>query len=158
MPLIIRPSTSGDKDWIISSHGKEYFRDYGFSRDFEIDIANKFSNLRKYGVDYCLWVASYDGNRAGSIAVSKQNEGTGFVNFLLVLKKFRKRGFSKELIKTVIEHSRKQRYELLRLETYSCLVDARELYKKIGFYLTESNKDMKKYGQVFDQEFWELKL
>ncbi|RJQ61797.1 MAG: GNAT family N-acetyltransferase [Desulfobacteraceae bacterium] len=74
------------------------------------------------------------------------------------IKKFRRRGISKELMRTVIHHARNQAYQSLRLETYSCLTNAREFYKRIGFQLKVSNKDVKKYGQVFDQEFWELKL
>lgn len=156
--MTIKPSIPGDADWVISIHGTEYSRDYEFSKAFEIDIAAKYSSLRDNADDFYLWIARINGERVGSIAVSKLNENIGFVNFLLVVKEFRKRGIAKELMVTAVHHARKQGYKLLRLETYSCLTDARELYSKTGFQLKESNKGVKKYGQVFDQEFWELDL
>ena len=47
---------------------------------------------------------------------------------------------------------------MLSLETCSCLKGTRKLYRDFGFTPIIVTKDMEKYGQVFDQEFWELKL
>jgi len=85
MSLTIKSSIPGDVDWVISIHGTEYFRDYKFSEEFEIDIATKYSNLRSNAEDFFLWIARLDGERAGSIAVSKLNDSAGFLNFLLVI-------------------------------------------------------------------------
>ncbi|MCY1443286.1 hypothetical protein D9M71_596910 [compost metagenome] len=49
-------------------------------------------------------------------------------------------------------------FQEVRLETYSCLVDARTLYGRLNFRMTEVVHGQKAYGKSFDQEFWSLKL
>ena len=46
----------------------------------------------------------------------------------------------------------------VRLETYSCLVGARALYAAMGFRLAAPATPLERYGQRFEQEFWELDL
>ncbi len=58
----------------------------------------------------------------------------------------------------VIHHSQEFNIRSIRLETYSCLKDARDLYKKYGFEPYDIRSNLEKYGQSFDQEFWEKKL
>ena len=157
--IIFRHQIPGDYGWIISKHGNIYAREFQFDQQFEIDIARKIITLID-NPEACfkLWIAEVDGKRAGSMAVSKLTEDTAFANFVLVLDRFRGMGIAKTLMNKIIEHSTHSGFKTLRLETYSCLRAARELYKRMGFNMTESTKNVQKYGQRFDQEFWELNL
>lgn len=159
MKIVVRPPIPGDIGWLISSHGSVYADQYSFNADFELDIAKKVVEFLDAPKAFDrLSIAEIKGRRAGSIAVSLRPEKVAFLNFLLVMPDYRRRGVATTLMDTVIGHSRDHGARLLRLETYSCLEDARRMYMKYGFELCESSKNIGLYGQVFDQEFWELKL
>ncbi len=91
----------------------------------------------------------------GSIAVSLRLEHTAFINFLLVVHEHQGRGIARRMMDETIAYSKDHGLKRIRLETYSCLTAARELYRKFGFKLYQTNKDLHKYSQTFDQEFWE---
>lgn len=159
MEIILKEVKPGDMGWVIAKHGEIYFDEFQFDSNFEVDIANKMIALwDKSDAFYKLWIAEINGERAGSIAVSKKSDEVAFVNFLLVLREFRGKGVAKALMNKAIAQSVAHKYKILRLETYSCLKNARKFYKKTGFCLSGPARTMKKYSQSFDQEFWELKL
>lgn len=159
MDVYFKNPTEGDIDWLISVHGSTYARQFGFDAQFEIDIARKVASFNEKIDDFKRILLAYvDNERAGSVAVSRESEKVAFINFLLVLDRFRGQGIAKQLIDRVIVHARENRCEMIRLETYSLLTAAREVYRNYGFKLVELNAGVKKYGRVFDQEFWELVL
>ncbi|NEQ53311.1 MAG: GNAT family N-acetyltransferase [Leptolyngbya sp. SIO3F4] len=159
MKIAFSKPNPGDLGWVISMHGKIYSQDFKFNPQFEIDIARKLVSFFDKSNDFNLFLISLvDGNRAGSIAISKESQKIAFVNFVLVTHKFRGQGIAKRMMREVINHAQHQHVSKLRLETYSCLKNARKLYKDLGFYCIRSNKNLQKYGQFFDQEFWELDL
>jgi len=159
MNIQFREPNSGDIGWIISMYGKVYAEEFGFDRQFELDIARKVVSFLENPSNFnLLLVAEIGGERAGSMAVSKSAEQVAFVNFVLVLKQFRGHGIAEKLVGHVIQRSRAAELKILRLETYSCLTSARKLYHKLGFSLVETKQNYCKYGQVFDREFWELNL
>lgn len=159
MKKIIRDSRPGDLGWVISLHGEVYTDEFQFDADFELDIAKKIIALHENSDPFLkLWIAEVNSIRAGSIAVSRLTSETAFINFLLVLPAFRGQGIARILMHQVIDHSRVHGIARLRLETYSCLKEAREFYTKIGFDRVETKKCTEKYGHCFDQEFWETQL
>ena len=159
MSIILSPPEPGDMGWIISKHGEIYAREFGIGEPFELDIAAKVTAFyQKKDFFRHLFIARVGGKRAGSIAVSTLSRTTGFINFLLVVPKFRNQGLAQHLISHVIEISRAQGLGRLRLETYGCLVGARRLYAKNGFKILETQSDFNAYGQNFDREFWECAI
>lgn len=159
MEIFLREPQPGDIGWLISTHGIMYSQQFHFDLRFEIDIAKKVSSSYEQSNDFnILIIAHIDSERVGSIAVSLQFEKSAFINFLCVRNAYRRRGVAKKMFENVIKRSRDYGLELLRLETYSCLVGAREMYKNYGFKMYQSNKDIEKYSRVFDQEFWEMRL
>ncbi|MEM7795684.1 MAG: GNAT family N-acetyltransferase [Cyanobacteria bacterium P01_C01_bin.118] len=159
MEIVFRAPVPGDMGWVISMHGKIYAQDFQLTPQFEIDIARKLVLFFDHSDDFDqLLIALVNGDPVGSIAVSKKSATTAFVNFVLVIHEFRGQGIATKMINKVIDHARQNQFSKLRLETYSCLRGARYLYNKLGFQLVRRNLRIKKYGQVFDQEFWELIL
>lgn len=155
----IRKLKPGDLGWIISMHGMIYSQEFQFDASFEVHIASKIVGfVEKAGAFDTFWIHEIDGERAGSIAVSRVSDQVAFINFVLVLSKFRGQGVAQELMNEAIRHARKHGMSVMRLETYSCLQNARRLYKKLGFNLNEPTNKVKKFGQSFNQEFWELRL
>lgn len=159
MEIVLRRPNPGDIGWVISKHGEIYSHEFDLGEPFELDITKKIiSFYEKSDKFHQLYVADLNGERVGSIAVSTQSEGIGFINFLLVLPEFRGRGIAQKLLSHVIIFSSQEGFKALRLETYSCLKSARRLYEKNGFKTLNIRSDFNKYGQKFDQEFWELNL
>lgn len=158
--LTLRQHKPGDIGWIICQHGEIYTNEFSFDPSFEIHIANKFVDFfgeRNTSFD-TVWVAEVNEERAGSIAVSRKSDKRAFVNFVLVLDKYRGRKIAYKLFEVAIQHCRDHQFELLELETYSCLEGARKLYDKIGFNITEADKGVTLFGQTLDREFWEMRL
>jgi GNAT superfamily N-acetyltransferase len=159
MKIKLSQPKPGDIGWIIAKHGEVYSRQFLLNSRFELDIARKVVSFFGNPTDFDTFIlAKIDGRRAGSVAVSRQSATIAFVNFLLVLEAYRGRGVAQALMQKVIQHAKEYPFKRLRLETYSILADARRLYQKLGFTRYETIAHVEKYGRVFDQEFWELKL
>lgn len=159
MNITFRNPIPGDIGWLVSVHGELYAEQFKFDSNFEIDIAKKVVGFLENNAKFNnIWIAQAGTERVGSVAISLKQDQTSFINFLLVKKEYRRYGIAKQLMDEVIYHSRELNINLLRLETYSCLKDARNLYKKCGFEPYEVRQNVEKYGQSFDQEFWEKRL
>ena len=156
MDIELRSPRPGDIGWLISMHGRLYWEQFKFDSTFEIDIAKKviyfLTNHHEFNK---LWIATNKDIPIGSIAVSLRPEEVAFINFLLVKPDFRGLGVAKKLLNNVKKHSEDHNIKILRLETYSCLKDARNLYKKFGFEVYNVNRHINMYSQSFDQEFWQ---
>ncbi len=156
--LTLRTHQPGDLGWIISAHGEIYSREFGFDGSFEINIADKVLKYFSTEDDFNrIWIAMVDDKRAGSVAVRALSEANAFVNFVVVLDEFRGQGIARALMDGMIEHVRKQRFQKIRLETFTCLQAARDLYRDMGFTLVESNA-IHAFGRDLTQEFWQLAL
>lgn len=159
MAVTIKEPDPTERNWVIAIHGTLYSQEFGFDNSFESDIAKKVAGvLSNQDGSKKLFYAYVRTEPVGSIAVSRISEDTGFINFFLVLPEFRSKGIGTSLFSHVIEYSKNCSLTTLRLETYSCLKAARNLYKDFGFTMVESHQDCHKYGQRFDQEFWERRL
>ncbi|WP_322175503.1 GNAT family N-acetyltransferase [Acutalibacter caecimuris] len=79
------------------------------------------------------WVAYVDGFPAGCIAYRKREDGAGEVKRLHVRQRYRGRGLSKSLLKTLESHARGQGCQKLYLDTRSNLEPAVSLYRAFGF-------------------------
>ncbi|MCB0191680.1 MAG: GNAT family N-acetyltransferase [Anaerolineae bacterium] len=159
MTQILRTLHPGDLGWIISQHGEIYTREFQFDPYFEIHIAAKVVAFCEKAVPFdTFWMVEIDGERAGSIAISKIADEVAFLNFVLVSTKFRGQGVAQALVNKAIDHARTHGMRVVQLETYSCLQNARKLYKKLGFAIIEPPTKIEKFGQTFDQEFWEYRL
>lgn len=155
----IRLHRPEDIGWIISSHGSVYADEFGFNSEFEVDIARKAVSLcENADATTRIWIKEVAGERAGSIAISKADEEVAFINFLLVLKRFRGEGIARELMRLALHHAQSGGFERVRLETYSCLRSARKMYAGLGFRIVDPVSSVTKYGRRFDREFWEKQL
>ncbi len=140
-------------------HGELYTREFGFDESFEIHIAAKVVELIHRDDPFnAVWIAEVDGERAGSIAVSRLPDQKAFINFVLVLHRFRGRGVARSLMDIVAEHARAREIDVLRLETYDILEGARSLYRRMGFEIVDAKAGSRRFGRSFGQEFWEKRL
>ncbi len=155
----LRTVGPGDLGWIISMHGSIYAQEFNFNSEFEVGIAKKALAISESKDPFNqIWIREIDGERAASIAVSKASDGAAFINFVLVMDKFRGSGIAMELMQHLIAYVREQRIDTIRLETFNCLINARKMYKKLGFKLSNIPHESEHYGLILEQEFWELQL
>jgi len=148
-----------DADWVVARHGEIYRREFGFDATFKGTIRQKMSALLARPEEQrTLWIAMSGGVRAGSIALSRLDDGTGFLNFVLVCPRFRGRGLGRALVAHALAAARQRGFTSVRLETYSCLARARTLYRANGFRIESRQAGETLFGQRFEREFWTLRL
>ncbi|QFQ89370.1 GNAT family N-acetyltransferase [Paracoccus kondratievae] len=150
---------NSDLDWLIRQHETIYAKEFGFGPSFRDSTAEKVAAFIKNSTDFSrIWIAGTDGQRAASIAISERPERSAFLNFVLVLPAFRGHGLARRMVATALTHARNHDMTEVRLETYDCLQEARRLYARLGFELTEATPGVIACGQTFTREFWALKL
>ncbi len=157
-PLTLRDARPDDHDWLVDQHRALYAQDFGFTSEFGDSIAEKLAAfLSRDDPAKHLWIAEGE-TRLGSIALSTKAPGVGFLNFVLLLPEARGRGLSRLLVDHALATARATGFHTVRLETYNVLTTARDLYRSYGFERTEVTPGLSRFGQTFDQEFWELSL
>ena len=111
--------------------------DVEFKKYLEIQkYDNEIENLEdKYGVPWGrLYIAFYENQVAGCIALRKLNETECEMKRLYVKPEFRNKGIAKMLVEKVISDSKEIGYSSMLLDTLPFLQTAIKMYKKIGFY------------------------
>lgn len=157
--LTVRLAQPDDHDWIIAAHGDVYAKEFGFDSRFQNSISEKVrSFLDLISPFNRIWIGLVGGERVASIAVSERPSRVAFLNFVLTLPEHRGKGVGFAMMQLAINHARGHSFLEVQLETYSCLIDARALYGRLNFRLTEVVPEQVAYGKRFDQEFWTLKL
>jgi GNAT superfamily N-acetyltransferase len=157
--LTVRLAQQDDHEWIIAAHGDVYASEFGFDRRFQDRIAEKMRAFLELPSPFNrIWVGLVEDERVASIAISDRADSVIFLNFVLVLPQYRGKGVGSAMMKLALDHARTHLFKQVQLETYSCLVDARALYGRLNFRMTEVVPEQKAYGKSFDQEFWSLKL
>jgi GNAT superfamily N-acetyltransferase len=81
-----------------------------------------------------LFLALWDTQPAGCIALHKLDTGIGELKRMYVDPRYRGKGIGRALIQTIITAARELGYTILRLETVSFMTDAVALYHACGFH------------------------
>ncbi len=104
---------------------------------------NEINNLEdKYGVPWGrLYIAFYENQVAGCIALRKLNETECEMKRLYVKPEFRNKGIAKTLVEKVISDSKEIGYSSMHLDTLPFLQTAIKMYRKMGFYEIECYND-----------------
>ena len=111
--------------------------DIEFKKYLEIQkYDNEIENPEdKYGMPWGrLYIAFYENQVAGCIALRKLNETECEMKRLYVKPEFRNKGIAKMLVEKVISDSKEIGYSSMLLDTLPFLQTAIKMYKKIGFY------------------------
>ncbi len=157
--LIIRDFVEDDLNYIIKRHGEIYEKEYDFDKTF-VDYVRKplyefYKNFDKNHEN--VWIADFEGNTVGFIALVKVNEDTAQLRWFLLEKEMRGRGIGNKLMSTLVEFAKDKNYKNIYLWTVGFLDAARHLYEKYGFELIET-KDSSVWGKKLTEEKWSLKL
>ncbi|HTI14637.1 MAG TPA: bifunctional helix-turn-helix transcriptional regulator/GNAT family N-acetyltransferase [Dictyobacter sp.] len=152
--IIIREgSATDDINTVVEKQRLLYADSYGFD--------NSFADYLHHTIDTPIeriWIAEVNGQFAGCAGLVKENEETAQFRWFMVETQFRGRGIGKTLMQAVIDYCREQNMQRIFLWTVSMLTEARQLYGKFGFTLSERKAEQLLWGQKLSEERWDLEL
>jgi DNA-binding MarR family transcriptional regulator/GNAT superfamily N-acetyltransferase len=157
--ISLRRHRPGDMGWVVQSHGRLYFEEYGWDERFEAlvaGIAKDFVQNLDRARERC-WIAEMDGEPVGSVFLVKNSKTTAKLRLLLIDPKARGRGLGKRLVGECIAFARAKGYRKLVLWTQSKLAAARHIYRSAGFRLARRQRH-REFGYDLTGEYWELDL
>lgn len=155
----LRSHQPGDMGWVTHRHGVLYAQEYGWDERFEAlvaQIAADFINNYKPERERCI-IAEMNGEIVGSVLVVQHSETAAKLRLLLVEPKARGFGLGSRLVQEVIAFARRSGYRKVILWTNSVLVEARRIYARAGFKLTEQEAHHS-FSKDLIGETWELVL
>jgi DNA-binding MarR family transcriptional regulator/GNAT superfamily N-acetyltransferase len=155
----LRAPQPGDYGWMVARHALLYAQEYGWTGpQFEglcAEIVAGFAKKHDAARERC-WIATVDGEYAGSIMLVRDSDTVARIRLLLVEPTARGLGIGRRLTEESIAFARAAGYRRITLWTHSVLTAARDIYKKAGFTLTatEPHND---WGKRLVGETWDLK-
>ena len=157
--VTFRAHGPGDMGWIVQRHGELYHASHGWDMTFEsmvADIAAKF--LAEYDPS-CerSWIAEIDGQRGGSIVLTRRSKTVAQLRLLFVEPDARGLGIGARLVSECVGHARHVGYRRMMLFTVRGLDAARRLYEREGFRLTDETSRTA-WGHDHWDQTWELEL
>ncbi|ELS59802.1 hypothetical protein BSI_37560 [Bacillus inaquosorum KCTC 13429] len=105
-----------------------------------------------------IWIAESGGKFAGCVGLVKHDEQTVQLRWFLVDAAFRGRGLGTQLMEHLLAYCRDMKFERIFLWTVSTMAEARPLYEKFGFRVSEVKKEAPLWGQRLTEERWDLEL
>ncbi|MEJ3746054.1 helix-turn-helix domain-containing GNAT family N-acetyltransferase [Actinomycetes bacterium KLBMP 9797] len=153
--VVLRPPTPGDLGWMVQRHGAIYAQEYGWDARFEAWAAQIVAD---YATDHdprreAAWIAEVDGEPVGSIMCVRHDDETARLRVLLVEPRVRGMGVGGRLVEECLRFAKRAGYRRIMLTTYDAMADARRIYQRAGFTLTEEKK-VTAFGQQLVDEVW----
>jgi DNA-binding MarR family transcriptional regulator/GNAT superfamily N-acetyltransferase len=166
--VTVRPMGSGDFGWVVQRHGLLYAHEYTWDQTFEALVARivaDFVDQREADPKRVqAWIAEVDHKPVGSIFCmqkdekdEKDDEKTAQLRLLLVEPSARGLGVGSRLVAECIAFARSAGYETLVLWTNDVLTEARRIYERAGFVLTEEEPHHS-FGHDLVGQYWSLDL
>ena len=142
--------------WITACHATYYHENWGLDLSFEIQVATELAEFlgRLDPARDGLWLARTGDRFAGSIAVDGGGPEQGArVRWFIVAPSFQQRGVGRALLQEAVAFSEKAGHDPLFLWTFEGLEQARALYEKAGFRLSETH-EVNQWGRsILEQRF-----
>jgi ribosomal protein S18 acetylase RimI-like enzyme len=140
-------------------HIRALFAEYAESLDFDLDFQNFKDELTRLPGEYappegCLVIAFYHGEPAGCVGLRKLEKSICEMKRLYVRPKYRAMGIGKILAESIIQEAGVRGYKRMRLDTVPSMIEARRLYRSMGF----KKIDPYCYNPIQGATFWEKTL
>lgn len=139
--ITIRPSEPGDAGYVAYMHGWYYCRYHGFHASSEYYFIKYLADFVGDPTGGRLWIAEADGQTVGSIAIVRVDDSTAQLRWFLVDERYQGKGIGGRLIQTALDFCKEKDYTHVFLWTFKGLDQARTLYDKVGFALTEEKSN-----------------
>ncbi len=133
----------------------EYAESIGVDIEYQGFSAELDSLPGEYGPPSgALLLAGENGVYVGCVALRQLEDGICEMKRLFVAPAGRGKGLGLQLAKAIIDRAGELGYEKMRLDTLETMIEARQLYKGLGFITTEPYC----YNPLPGAEFYELEL
>ncbi|KAF1678942.1 bifunctional helix-turn-helix transcriptional regulator/GNAT family N-acetyltransferase [Bacillus sp. SKDU12] len=144
---------SDDLQLLIEKQQQFYAETHGWDDTFLAYLQETFdADIEK------IWIAESGGKFAGSVGLVKHDEKTVQLRWFLVDAAFRGRGLGTQLLEHLVAYCRDMGFKRIFLWTVSTMAEARPLYKKLGFRVSEVKQEAPLWGQRLTEERWDLEL
>lgn len=159
--VVLRPPRAGDLGWVVHRHDALYSSEYGWSQRFMALVSRVVADyVESYdpALD-CCWIAELNGERVGSVFVTKDpaRPGVAKLRLLFVERAARGHGIGRRLVDECTRFARDAGYHTISLWTNSVLTAARKLYVEAGYQLVKEEPN-EMFGPKLTAETWEMAL
>jgi ribosomal protein S18 acetylase RimI-like enzyme len=150
----------GDLEAIVALHGRLYPVEYGVDSAFVTHVEARVAEAVAAGFPRerdAVRILERRGELVGSLALTDEGEDTACLRWFLIDPELRGLGLGRRLVAELIEEARERRYRQLRLETFSDLRVAAEIYRDAGFELV-SEETGPRWGREITYQHYQLEL
>jgi DNA-binding MarR family transcriptional regulator/N-acetylglutamate synthase-like GNAT family acetyltransferase len=152
---VLRPLRPGDLGWVVHRHGVLYAAEYGWDASFEALVARVVADYVDNGDTRRenAWIAEVAGEPAGCVFCVRRDDTTAQLRLLLVEPSCRGLGIGTRLVDECLSFARLAGYKSIMLWTNDVLGDARRVYERAGFRLTEQGEHHS-FGHDLVEQIW----
>jgi GNAT superfamily N-acetyltransferase len=158
--VVRRTLQDGDVEAIVDLHDRVYRTEYDRNDEFVAAVARKLDAARAAGWPEqggAVWLVEHEGVVAGSVALTDEGDGVGWVRWVVFGPEVRGQGLGRVLIAELIDEARAQGMRRLELETFSALTTAARIYRQAGFLVTWA-RERDDWGPAVTYQHYELPL
>jgi len=160
-PVSIRRTLSdGDTDAIVALHDRVYRAEYARNDAFVAAVAAALERARAAGWPDrrgAVRIVELDGAVAGSIGLTDEGGGVGYIRWVVLAPELRGRGLMRTLVAELIAEARAAGIARLELDTFSDLTAAARIYREAGFEVV-SDRERDDWGPTITYQHYELPL
>jgi DNA-binding MarR family transcriptional regulator/N-acetylglutamate synthase-like GNAT family acetyltransferase len=155
-PVALRLPASGDYGWVVHRHGVLYAEEYGWDESFEALVAQIVAEYMEHRNPERenAWIAEVGDEPAGCVFCTKKEQDVAQLRLLLVEPWARGSGVGTRLVDECVGFAQQAEYARITLWTNDVLVDARRIYERAGFTLTQEERHHSFGHDLVGQNWW----
>lgn len=155
----IRSPEVGEYGWMLETQGQYYAEKFGWKDEFKFILKDIILDYLSAIVPFkqACYIAALNGEPIGSVMLMQHADTIGKISILFVAERARRKGVGTLLMRAVIEKAQVEGYTTLTLWTTNNQIEARKLYKKIGFYLASKGPNTTFAKGSYDEE-WRMRI
>jgi RimJ/RimL family protein N-acetyltransferase len=157
---IRRSLREGDADAIVALHDRVYRAEYGRNDAFVAAVAAALDSAVAAGWPESgggVWLVEHAGSVAGSLALTDEGGGVGWIRWVVIGPELRGRGLMRPMLSELVEEARAAGMVRLELSTFSALSTAARLYRGLGFRV-DSERERDDWGPTITYQHYALSL
>jgi GNAT superfamily N-acetyltransferase len=149
----------GDIGWVTYMHGTLYQQEYQYGIGFEAYVAMGFYEFMQNYDDRKdrVWLAEHRRRIIGFLLLMHREPDAAQLRYFIIDPGYRGIGLGKKLSGLYMDHLRQTGYKTSYLWTTDELFAAAEIYRKMGFVLTEQ-RDSMAFGKPLKEQRYDLAL
>jgi RimJ/RimL family protein N-acetyltransferase len=160
-PVSIRRALrGGDVEAIVALHDRVYRSEYARNDTFVAAVAAALERAVAGGwpaAGGAVWLVEHEGAVAGSLALTDEGDGVGYVRWVVLVPEVRGRGLMRSMLTELLEEARAAGMSRLALDTFSALTAAAHVYRSVGFRVI-TEREREDWGPTITYQHYELRL